>query len=618
MPSATDPLGQTRKNLKVKLREDCVLVEGLKETRINDLKEGMAILEKGRENRNTNDNSINHASSRSHTVFILRVGQAKLHIVDLAGSERGKRTKATGARQIEASNINLSLSQLMQCLEAMRANQKLSKLYPDKPRDKPPFRPIPFRDCKLTMLFRDCLRGRNCAGVVMVVNASPDPLDFEETCQALRYGEMTRSTAIETNQAASHLLNMAAAVTSRYDYNGRLIRTQVETSVSELPQAPSLNISARQISVDAPSHISVVSHLTQKEQPSLVAQRVAEIEARSARKSPNSRVVIPTVLPPSLLRSVVKPSFSLANATISPMAQAASSKQQEDFPAVIPPAAATPVDLLEENCGLRKELQQLKNTLLQQEMALREELSSEMAQALAAMQERYERRLETMQNKGHELLHSTVKQKTELQGHNPHLQDLKILADQLDECEAEMERMREQHKRDLDALQTELNHARRANIEASLQQRNAHQEIKQMPSTPWMVAEERRKVDRYMRQLEEEKKALTGAIQQRLDLQMAVDRLVVENKILQDREASLKLELSNAKEQLEVAKQTIISQDKQIYQFRAKIASPQQCAAQLSGNAPNMLLSKRKMNKENESNFILRSRENNPMFGNVS
>jgi len=78
----------------------------------------------------------------------------------------GKRTGATGVRQTEGSKINLSLSQLMKCLEAMRFNQRLAIAFPGKQRNLPPFRPIPFRENKLTMLFRDCLLGgQNCGKV---------------------------------------------------------------------------------------------------------------------------------------------------------------------------------------------------------------------------------------------------------------------------------------------------------------------------------------------------------------------------------------------------------------------------------------------------------------------
>eukprot|EP00058_Branchiostoma_floridae_P012343 XP_002597831.1 hypothetical protein BRAFLDRAFT_130188 [Branchiostoma floridae] len=85
---------------------------------------------------------LNMASSRSHSVFLIRVAQApldpegeevlqdksqvcvsQLALVDLAGSERTNRTKNTGDRLREASNINASLMVLRTCIEILRENQ---------------------------------------------------------------------------------------------------------------------------------------------------------------------------------------------------------------------------------------------------------------------------------------------------------------------------------------------------------------------------------------------------------------------------------------------------------------------------------------------------------------
>ena len=191
------------------------------------------------------------------------------------------------------------------------------------------------------------------------------------------------------------------------------------------------------------------------------------------------------------------------------------------------------------------------------------------------------------------------------------MEDLKILADQVTECEEEMERMREKHKRDIEALQTELNNARRANIEASLHQ-NVHQQTKQVPSTPWMVAEERKRVDRLLRDLEDEKEAHRQVILERAELQDGLDRALAERRVFRDKEETMQREISGLCDQLDAAKYTMVSQEKQLQQWKARMQSPQQCAAQLSGTAPNNLLSKRR-NKENNEFNILRSKENAPV-----
>ena len=104
------------------------------------------IIVKGEVRRRTSDTILNKESSRSHSVFIVKLVMSPLEVqkdgtewpsrdaarivisqlclVDLAGSERTKRTLNTGERLAEASKINQSLLTLRQCLEKMRRNQR--------------------------------------------------------------------------------------------------------------------------------------------------------------------------------------------------------------------------------------------------------------------------------------------------------------------------------------------------------------------------------------------------------------------------------------------------------------------------------------------------------------
>jgi kinesin family protein 3/17 len=121
-----DLLSSNVKN-KLDLRENPdkgVYVNDLTEFTVKNRDELHKYLIAGGKNRITGATKMNKDSSRSHSIFTIivecaenvkgedhvRVG--KLNMVDLAGSERQSKTGATGARFIEAININQSLTTL--------------------------------------------------------------------------------------------------------------------------------------------------------------------------------------------------------------------------------------------------------------------------------------------------------------------------------------------------------------------------------------------------------------------------------------------------------------------------------------------------------------------------
>ncbi|KJH44849.1 kinesin motor domain protein [Dictyocaulus viviparus] len=107
-----------------------VYVEGAREVEVEDSDEALQLFCKGEERRRTSDTLLNKESSRSHSVFTIRLVMApfdgvdystyptcnpseivvsQLSLVDLAGSERAKRTQNVGDRLAEAASINKSL-----------------------------------------------------------------------------------------------------------------------------------------------------------------------------------------------------------------------------------------------------------------------------------------------------------------------------------------------------------------------------------------------------------------------------------------------------------------------------------------------------------------------------
>ncbi|XP_030622593.1 kinesin-like protein KIF20A [Chanos chanos] len=150
--------------------------------------EAWRVLKAGRHNQSFASTHLNHSSSRSHSIFTIRLLHIKpdadqshcshiseLLVCDLAGSERCK-DQQNGERMKEANNINTSLLTLGRCISALRFNQAN--------RSRPP-QVVPFRDSKLTRVLQGffCGRGRSC----MVVNVNPCASTYDETLQALKF-----------------------------------------------------------------------------------------------------------------------------------------------------------------------------------------------------------------------------------------------------------------------------------------------------------------------------------------------------------------------------------------------------------------------------------------------
>lgn len=93
---------------------------------------------------------------------------SQLSLVDLAGSERTNRTKNCGQRLREAANINNSLMTLRNCLEILRENQISGVI-----------KIIPYRESKLTHLFKNYFDGEGDIRMVVCINPRID--DYDET-----------------------------------------------------------------------------------------------------------------------------------------------------------------------------------------------------------------------------------------------------------------------------------------------------------------------------------------------------------------------------------------------------------------------------------------------------
>jgi len=159
-----------------------VYVENLRELKCKTKEEVMDVLAFGESNRTVAATEMNAVSSRSHSVFCIKLNQkhpdkttkssSRLFMADLAGSERVSRSKVTGAGFEEATAINGSLSALGNCINALT----------EKGRSH-----IPFRDSKLTFILKDSLGGN--AKTTLVVALSPHISNQEETVTTLKFAE---------------------------------------------------------------------------------------------------------------------------------------------------------------------------------------------------------------------------------------------------------------------------------------------------------------------------------------------------------------------------------------------------------------------------------------------
>lgn len=193
-------------NLQSKIiREDGnknMYVHAVTEVEVKSTEEAFEIFQKGQRRRRVAHTALNAESSRSHSVFSIRIVQApidsngekiisdkevisvsQLSLVDLAGSERMSRTKNTGQRLREAGSINNSLMTLRSCIEILRENQinGTGKI-------------VPYRDSKLTHLFKNFFEGDGQVRMIVCVNPRKD--DFDETIQVMKFAEITQEVKV--------------------------------------------------------------------------------------------------------------------------------------------------------------------------------------------------------------------------------------------------------------------------------------------------------------------------------------------------------------------------------------------------------------------------------------
>ena len=148
------------------------------------------LLQVAAKNRSTAATKMNERSSRSHSVFTLKItginqdtnqkSHGVLNLIDLAGSERLNASGVTGDRLKETQNINKSLSSLGDVISALGSKKGH----------------VPFRNSKLTYLLQNCLGGDG--KTLMFVNVAPEATSVQESICSLRFASKVNAVEIGT------------------------------------------------------------------------------------------------------------------------------------------------------------------------------------------------------------------------------------------------------------------------------------------------------------------------------------------------------------------------------------------------------------------------------------
>ncbi|GAB4844382.1 hypothetical protein Ancab_037747 [Ancistrocladus abbreviatus] len=227
---------------------------------IRDQASFLELLQLGETHRYAANTKLNTESSRSHAILLVQVkrsirgGEAssseddghshlaksccpplvrkgKLVVVDLAGSERVHKSGSEGHTLEEAKSINLSLSALGKCINALAENSPH----------------VPVRDSKLTRLLKDSFGGT--ARTSLIVTIGPSPRHRGETASTILFG-----------QRAMKVENMLR-IKEEFDYKSlsRRLEVQLDKLIAENERRQKVfDDEVKRITLEAQNHICEV------------------------------------------------------------------------------------------------------------------------------------------------------------------------------------------------------------------------------------------------------------------------------------------------------------------------------------------------------------------------
>lgn len=177
-------------------------IKDLQWIQVSDSKEAYRLLKLGVKHQSVAFTKLNNASSRSHSIFTIRILQiedseiprvtrvSELSLCDLAGSERSMKTQSEGERLREAGNINTSLLTLGKCISVLKNSDK-SKIQQH----------VPFRESKLTHYFQSFFTGKG--KICMIINISQCCSAYDETLNVLKFSTVAQKVYVPDTLSSS-------------------------------------------------------------------------------------------------------------------------------------------------------------------------------------------------------------------------------------------------------------------------------------------------------------------------------------------------------------------------------------------------------------------------------
>ncbi|XP_020272984.1 kinesin-like protein KIN-UB isoform X2 [Asparagus officinalis] len=266
-----------------------VSVPGATVVEIRDQMSFVELLRLGEAHRFAANTKLNTESSRSHAILMVHVKRSikgrhdsevdfsrqngnassmvslkppivtksKLVVVDLAGSERIDKSGSEGHTLEEAKSINLSLSALGKCINALAENSSH----------------VPFRDSKLTRLLRDSFGGT--ARTSLIVTIGPSPRHRGETSSTIMFG-----------QRAMKVENMVK-LKEEFDYKSLCRRLDIEIDkllAENERQRKDFEDEIKRIQLEAQCRIAAADKNYMNSLESLIASSSAEINEASQKE----------------------------------------------------------------------------------------------------------------------------------------------------------------------------------------------------------------------------------------------------------------------------------------------------------------------------------------------